>query len=200
MLLLFARSRLGVSNSLASPASITRIRWQSMIVFIRWAIVSMVQSRNTLRMVAWMSSSVAGSVFAVASSRTKILLSLRMALARQISCFWPTLKLDPLSITVESRPPSSSLTACSSWTDRKAFQSWRSSYSCSGSKLTRTVPVKRMLSCGMIEMLPEKYRQWVKIWSNPKAQKLSSNLSGRVVRSICNWFRQLWFHPRIPKA
>lgn len=44
------------------------------------------------------------STLAVASSITRTLLLLRMALAKQISCFWPTLRFDPFSLTCESNP------------------------------------------------------------------------------------------------
>ena len=52
----------------------------------------------------WMSESVFGSTLAVASSSTRTLLFRRMARARQISCFSPTEKLDPLSRTSVSSP------------------------------------------------------------------------------------------------
>ena len=55
--------------------------------------------------VAWMRSSVSRSTAAVASSRTKILVFLRMARARQTSCLWPTERFEPPSTTTWSRLP-----------------------------------------------------------------------------------------------
>ena len=55
--------------------------------------------------VAWMRSSVSRSTAAVASSRTKILVFLRMARARQTSCLWPTERFEPPSSTSWSRLP-----------------------------------------------------------------------------------------------
>ena len=51
------------------------------------------------------------STLAVASSRTRILFLLSRARARHTSCFCPTLKFAPPSVTTPSRPPSSSSTA-----------------------------------------------------------------------------------------
>lgn len=57
-----------------------------------------------------------GSTFAVASSIISMWFCLRMALARQISWRWPTLKLDPPSDTSESSCPGRSSTADFNWT------------------------------------------------------------------------------------
>ena len=56
------------------------------------------------------------STLAVASSRTRILLLRRRALARHTNWRWPTLKLDPCSITSALRPPSICSTTSFSWT------------------------------------------------------------------------------------
>lgn len=103
------------------PASITMILSQSMMVFKRWATVMTVQSANLVRIVSWISESVLKynaimftanrwatfpgngsekqdyrlSMLAVASSKTRIRLFFKMALARHISCLWPMLKLLP---------------------------------------------------------------------------------------------------------
>lgn len=45
------------------------------------------------------------STLAVASSITKMRLFFSIARARQISCFCPTLRFDPLSLTHDCRPP-----------------------------------------------------------------------------------------------
>ena len=143
-----------------------------MIVFSRWAIVIVVQSENSLRIVCWMMASVLDmynnenihtshmtithtqihtnthstytwrwwscdydvfthvmSTLAVASSMTRILFLLRSALPKHISCLWPTLKLEPLSVT-----------AASSW----FFISWMCPLSCTwtyGDNVHITVPI-----------------------------------------------------------
>ena len=51
-----------------------------------------------------MKLSVTRSTLAVASSRTKILVFLIMALARQKSCFWPIEKRLLLSVRIVERP------------------------------------------------------------------------------------------------
>lgn len=61
------------------------------------------------------------STLAVASSMRRILLLLRMARARQNSCFCPTLKLLPPSTTLASNPSLNSLTESSSWTCRREY-------------------------------------------------------------------------------
>jgi hypothetical protein len=48
--------------------------------------------------------SVSQSIFAVASSKTKILFFLKMALPRQRSYFWPTEKIELESVTSVSIP------------------------------------------------------------------------------------------------
>lgn len=62
-----------------------------MMVLRRWAMVRTVQSSNCVRIVDWMSVSVSRSTAAVASSKTKILVFLSKALARQTSWRWPRL-------------------------------------------------------------------------------------------------------------
>jgi hypothetical protein len=88
---------LGVPNSFTCPASNTTIRSLSKIVLIRWAIVMIVRFEKTgLRSVAWRSVSVSTSTAAVASSRTRMLLGVRRARAREISWRWPEERLDPV--------------------------------------------------------------------------------------------------------
>lgn len=65
---------------------------ESIIVLRRCAIVKIVQSTNSCRMVCWMRSSVSRSMAAVASSRTRTCVLRSKALARHTSCLWPTLK------------------------------------------------------------------------------------------------------------
>jgi len=62
-----------------------------MMVLIRCAMVSTVQSANWVRIVDWIRPSVSGSTDAVASSRISTLVLRSKARARHISCFWPTL-------------------------------------------------------------------------------------------------------------
>lgn len=154
------------------PASITMILSQSMMVFRRWAMVMTVHSANLVRIVSWISESVLEyntimftanrwvtfasnglekqdywlSMLAVASSKTRIRLFFKMALAKHISCLWPMLKLLPLRSTFWSRTKS----VISTW--------WRLFHSCSslctlkGSKLLRTVSEKRNGCWGMMDI------------------------------------------------
>jgi hypothetical protein len=52
--------------------------------------------KTGLRSVAWRSVSVSTSTAAVASSRTRMLLGVRRARAREISWRWPEERLDPV--------------------------------------------------------------------------------------------------------
>lgn len=63
----------------------------SMMLCRRWAMVRTVQWENSLRMVAWIRSSVSRSTAAVASSRIKMRDFLNRARARHNSCLCPTL-------------------------------------------------------------------------------------------------------------
>ena len=87
------------------------------------------------------------STFAVASSMTRILLFLNIALARHTSCFCPMLKLLPASVISASRPPGMHPTALDSWTSCRAVHSWSSENSENGSRLYLTVPLNRTGSC-----------------------------------------------------
>lgn len=73
-----------------------------------------------------------GSTLAVASSSTRILLFLRMALAKQINCRWPTLKLLPLAKTSVCSPAGPVMSFSS--TDANALHKAESAYSSNGSK------------------------------------------------------------------
>ena len=70
----------------------TIILSELIMVFSRWAMVRTVQCSNSELIVSWITESVFGSTFAVASSTNKIELFFKMALPRHNSCFWPTLK------------------------------------------------------------------------------------------------------------
>lgn len=63
-----------------------------MMVLRRCAMVRTVQSSNWVRIVDCIRLSVSRSTAAVASSKTRILVFLRRARARQTSCRWPKLK------------------------------------------------------------------------------------------------------------
>lgn len=65
---------------------------QSRMVFSLWAMVSTVQLVKHLTIVSCTRASVSGSIEAVASSSMSIFVCFSRALARQISCFWPTLQ------------------------------------------------------------------------------------------------------------
>jgi hypothetical protein len=66
---------------------------------IRCAIVMTVDPENCCRSVFWIRLSVAVSTEAVASSRTSILVRLRITRPRQTSWRWLTLQFSPFSIT-----------------------------------------------------------------------------------------------------
>ena len=87
------------------PASSTRIRSQSIIVFNLWAIISIVPDLNSSRIVFCIKESVLTSTAAVASSRTMIFDLLNNALARLIICLCPTLKFSPPSKTLNNCSP-----------------------------------------------------------------------------------------------
>lgn len=71
---------------------------ESITVCNRWAIVKTVQWANFVLIVCWMNLSVSASTLAVASSITKTILFLRMALARHTIWRWPTLRVVPPSV------------------------------------------------------------------------------------------------------
>ena len=64
----------------------------------------------------WVGFYYSKSTLAVASSMTRILDFFRIALARHMSCFWPTLKFEPPFWISESRPLPISLTVTFNWT------------------------------------------------------------------------------------
>lgn len=82
-----------------SPSLIPSTIVQSITVGILWATVITVQSANSVRMVLWMTESVALSIDAVASSRTNIFLFFNKARPRQNSCRCPMLQFDPSCTT-----------------------------------------------------------------------------------------------------
>ena len=94
----------GLSYSTTVPSLKTAIKSESKIVFSRWAIVMTVQSLNSERIVFWIRSSVSISIAAVASSKIRIFVFRSKALDKQISCRWPTEKLEPDSVTSWSKP------------------------------------------------------------------------------------------------
>lgn len=92
-------------NKLQLPSSRTNTRSLSMTVGIRWATVSTVHLPVSSLIACWITLSVAVSIEAVASSRTKILLFWRSTRAKQTSCLCPTLQFSPSSATAGSRTP-----------------------------------------------------------------------------------------------
>ena len=94
-----ARSLNGWSNSYSRPASMTRILSESITVASLWAIISTVQFLKLLFSYSWMKLSVSRSTLAVASSSTRTLVSLMIALARQSNYFYPIEKTLLLSVT-----------------------------------------------------------------------------------------------------
>ena len=71
---------------------------------IRCATVITVESLNSVLIVFWRIASVALSIDAVASSRTKIRHLLRSARPKQKSCLWPMLQFEPSSTTIQRSP------------------------------------------------------------------------------------------------
>lgn len=100
---MFSHNTIFVANIKVSehtcPASSTRIRSQSIMVFNLCAIISIEQDLNSSRMVLWIRASVLTSTAAVASSRTRIFDLRSSARARLNSCLCPTLKFSPPSET-----------------------------------------------------------------------------------------------------
>ena len=70
----------------------------------RWATEITVTPANSLRMIAWMISSVLWSMLAVASSRIRNFFGSKTTLAKQMSCFCPVLSADPAEHMSVSRP------------------------------------------------------------------------------------------------
>lgn len=68
----------------------TRILSASMIVAKRWAMIKTVQPPKSSFNLVWIRLSVSKSMLAVASSKTKILVFLTIALPRHTSYFCPT--------------------------------------------------------------------------------------------------------------
>ena len=75
-----------------------------------------------------------GSTFAVASSSTRILFFLKMALAKQTNCLCPTDRFEPPSLIFASRPSFRSSTAFVKWAWSNELQISASEYSSKGSK------------------------------------------------------------------
>lgn len=137
------------------------------------------------------------SMFAVASSRIKILLFFRIARARQTNWRWPELKFEPHSETVVSRPPGRFFIVSfnSTWniawgyfcgeeikslfTCSNAFQMSPSDFSPSGSKFDRRLPTNNIGSWGIIEIF----------WRNVcKPKSLRSTPSISIIPSTtANW-------------
>ena len=80
---------MGDEYSIHFPASITMTLSESMIVSRRCAMLKTVQSEKWDFMVFWTCSSDFKSILAVASSRARIFLFHRMALARAMNYRWP---------------------------------------------------------------------------------------------------------------
>mmetsp|Transcript_2782 Transcript_2782/g.8970 ORF Transcript_2782/g.8970 Transcript_2782/m.8970 type:complete len:226 (-) Transcript_2782:963-1640(-) len=99
-----------------------------------------------------MTASVATSMFAVASSSTRMRFCRSSARARASSCRCPTEKLLPPSLTAASRPPSMARTTESICAVASAAHISTSFALPNGSMLYRTVPTNKVGSCGMMEM------------------------------------------------
>ena len=150
--LFLVRRLKGWSNSTPSPFYITRIRSASMTVANRWAMISTVEFEKLCFSFCWITLSVSRSTLAVASSSTKILVYLKIALAKQINYFWPTENKLLLSETTVS----SFSFMMSMWsnipTSFKTFQIISSFFSLKGSRFSRILPCRRKGDWGMRAM------------------------------------------------
>lgn len=95
---LFLSKSSGGANSTIFPMSKTITRSESMMVLRRWAIVRIVHSLNSVRIVRWIKSSVSKSTAAVASSKINTFVLRNKARARQTSCRCPTDRFSPPSL------------------------------------------------------------------------------------------------------
>ena len=86
---------------------------------------------------------------AVASSNTRILVSLRIALPRHRSCFWPTEKRLLLSETLVSSLSTILSMYSKRLTSLSTFQIWSSELSLNGSTFSLIVPYSKNGVCGM---------------------------------------------------
>mmetsp|Transcript_93825 Transcript_93825/g.254661 ORF Transcript_93825/g.254661 Transcript_93825/m.254661 type:complete len:272 (+) Transcript_93825:38-853(+) len=140
----------GGPNSAAAPRSMTRTLSEPMMVFMRWAIVIVVNwfVVTSFRSTSWIRASVRKSTLAVASSSTRMRQPRRNARAAQTSCRWPTERLSPPDVRWCRRPSSEAKSVSCTFLSCSMISS--SLRSPKGSMLKRSVPVKPTGSCGMI--------------------------------------------------
>lgn len=153
-LLLWVSNTLGLSNSTMSPLSSTKTLSQFTIECSLWAIMSIVHSEKISSTTPYKILSVSESILALASSITKNLHLATAALARQTNCFCPQLYLAPLSSIIVSSVGTKSFKP----TLVMMSHIWASVCLLLGSIFCRTVPVKRIGSCGMIEIFLLKWK------------------------------------------
>mmetsp|Transcript_8580 Transcript_8580/g.14774 ORF Transcript_8580/g.14774 Transcript_8580/m.14774 type:complete len:275 (-) Transcript_8580:974-1798(-) len=146
--------RTGESNSATLPASITRMRSDSMIVSSRCAIVRIVDRANSSLITFWIMLSVSKSMAAVASSRHRMRELFRMALARQNNCLCPREKLAPESSTIVSNWSGSLAMLSFRWAFSSDRHSSSSDFSPKGSRFDLTVPLNMTGSCGRMANAP----------------------------------------------
>lgn len=124
-----------------------------MIVFIRWAIVIIVASLNSVEINSKMRYSVTTSMFAVASSKITTLLCRKMDLHMHKSCFSPTERLLPPSSTLNASPDPNYFSPLAIRLVNPAFYSTSISFSSgrrsNGSKLNLRVPLNKVGSWGI---------------------------------------------------
>mmetsp|Transcript_21198 Transcript_21198/g.64680 ORF Transcript_21198/g.64680 Transcript_21198/m.64680 type:complete len:239 (+) Transcript_21198:505-1221(+) len=161
-----SRSSKGGPLSTACPACITTTRSPCMMVSSRCAIVMTVASLISFRSAVWISSSVARSTDAVASSRTRMRERLSSARAMHTNWRWPIDRLPPRSSMGLSRPSGCSRIGAPMEHASRAAHSSASVRSSKGSRFMRKVPVKSTGSCGIM------------------ASRERSSLSGNVAVSI----------------
>ena len=126
-------------------------------------------------MVFWIKASVTGSTLAVASSSTKILFLLTIALARHSNCFWPALKLLPLWSIDWSRDEKALLSSTSWRADHNAA----SANSWNGSRLSLNEAENNIGSCGMMDKFLRKSTRPILFVSTPSMYKPPSMLAKR---------------------
>ena len=137
----FVNNLKGWSNSVSRPRSMTKILSESMTVANLCAIMRTVQFLKLFLSYSWMKLSVSRSTLAVASSSTRILVSLMIALARQRSCFYP---IENKLLLSDTRVEIPFLKFFSIWvinlTSCKVFIIRSSLYSLNGSKFSLILP------------------------------------------------------------
>ena len=130
-------------------------------------------------------SSVRRSTDAVASSKTNILLLLRMARARHKSCRWPTEKLLPPSETKEFQPLGSAAITLPRCASSSAFCTASSEWTPNRSKFSRTVqPLNKVGTWGITDIFVRSAWRPSFDTSTPSTRSVPSSASSKRKR-VC---------------